>query len=403
MFRRVSTVVAFSLFALAAQAAPAFTVLHNFNRADGDEPGWLARKSNGALYGVTLLGGDGQSTGLGVLYKIAPDGTYSIVHAFTDTPDGALPIRLFSAPGDVIYGTTGSGGTQSVGTVFRLDEHDHYTVLHSFDLSSEGLGPSWLTRAADGSFYGVASDLGRPEACPLHHADGTLFRMTENGEITVLHTFCENIDGSHPNSVVIAADGKLYGTCAQDGPLHGSGSDSDGGGTFWRASLKGKVKRLFTFGPKTLNGNEAVGPNGVVQAPNGLFYGTSNGGGSASNGAIFRATARGKVKTIHSFSASEGDGGDPESNFVLAGDGNFYGTASKGGLPVNDPHRSGVIYRADVKGLVQVLHTYTIQDGMTPQAPPLRDDATGRIYATAIRGGASQDGTVGVLDGAMPR
>lgn len=395
MFRRVSSVVVLSLFAFAAQAADNFTVLHSFNRADGDEPGSIVRKSDGTLYGVTLLGGDGQNTGLGVIYRIAPDGSFSIVHSFTDAPDGALPIRLFDMPGEVIYGTTGSGGAHSGGTVFRLDEHDHYTVLHSFDFMTEGLGPNWLTPAGDGSFYGVASDLGRPEACPLDHANGTLFRMTEGGEVTVLHTFCENIDGSRPNSVIVAADGKLYGTCAQDGPLNGS--DSDGGGTFWRAKRSGKVKRLFTFGPKTLNGNEAVAPTGIVQAPNGFFYGAANGGGAASNGAIFRATAKGKVKTIHSFSSSAGDGADPETNFVLGGDGYFYGTASKGGLPLGDPHRSGVIYRADVKGLVKVLHTYTIQDGMTPAAAPVRDDATGKVYATAIRGGANQDGTVGVL------
>lgn len=400
MFSRVSSLVLLSLLALLPAVAPSaaepFTVLHSFNRADGDEPVWIARKSDGTLYGVTLLGGDGQSTGLGVLYKITPAGAFSIVHTFTDAPDGSLPVRLFSAPGDVIYGTTGSGGAQSAGTVFRLDEHDNYTVLHSFVLASEGIGPGWLTRAADGSFYGVAGDLGDPEACPLHHANGTLFRMTENGDVTVLHTFCENIDGSHPNSVIIAADGKLYGTCAQDGPL--KGDNSDGGGTFWRASLKGKVKRLFTFGPKTLHGNEAVAPTGVIQAPNGVFYGVANSGGLASNGAIFRATKKGKVKTIHSFSASAGDGADPETNFILGGDGHFYGTASKGGVPVGDPHRSGVIYRADVRGGVKVLHTYTIQDGMTPAGPPVRDDATGRIYATAIRGGTFQDGTVGVLE-----
>ncbi len=399
MFRRVSTVVALSLFAFAAPAVPAlaadgFTVLHSFNRADGDEPGALVRKSDGTLYGTTLLGGDGQNTGLGVLYRIAPDGSFSIVHTFTDTPDGSLPIRLFKMPGEVVYGTTGGGGTGAGGVVFKLDKHDRYSIVHAFDLT-EGIGPNWLVPAADGSFYGTASDLGPSEACPLNHANGTLFRMTKNGDVTVLHAFCENIDGSRPNSVVIADDGRLYGTCAQDGPL--DGDNSNGGGTFWRARLNGKVKRLFTFGPKTLNGDEAVAPTGIVQAPNGLFYGAANSGGAASNGAIFRATAKGRVKTIHSFSAQEGDGGDPEANFILAGDGFFYGTASKGGVPIDDPHRSGVIYRADIQGRVQVLHTFTIQDGMTPAAPPVRDDATGNIYATAIRGGANQDGIVGVL------
>ncbi len=64
--------------------------------------------TNGSLYGGTRYGGE---YGLGTVYKIAPDGDYTILHDFTGASDGAGPFGGVMVAGDgVIYGTTPSGG-----------------------------------------------------------------------------------------------------------------------------------------------------------------------------------------------------------------------------------------------------------------------------------------------------
>jgi uncharacterized repeat protein (TIGR03803 family) len=380
-------------FAALSVAAPAraTVVLHQFQSSDGIEPTFLLLTPDKTLYGVTFAGGGDNNSG--TLYKIDPQGSFSILHVFEDWPngDGSIPNRLLLAPDGSIYGVTASGGPNADGTVYRIDRAGNYSVLHSFDEFSDGGGPNFLMLAKDGNFYGTASTGGIPaKGCVNNEANGTLFRLTPTGKVTRLHTFCETIDGSIPNSVTESPDGFLYGTCKEDG-----GSQGTGAGTFWRASYTGKVKVLHVFAQS----GEPAEPNGVVQASDGFFYGTSNGGGAANEGTIFRAKSRGAIKVLHSFDAEGRTGNDPETNFFLADDGFFYGTTAKGGLPINDPERSGTVYRADMTGHVKLLHTFSQQDGMTPVAPPARDSQTGTLYATAIRGGKNFDGTLVKIDG----
>ncbi len=373
-------------FGVTPASSQAATVLHSFSSSDGIEPTFLLLAPHKTLYGVAFTGGVNNN---GTLFKIDAQKNFSIVHAFEDWPtgDGSLPNRLLPAPDGSIYGLTASGGTHSDGTVYRLDTAGHYTVLHSFDEFKDGGGPNFLMLAKDGNFYGTSSNGGVPQTrCQNHEAHGTLFRMTPDGNVTRLHTFCEEIDGAIPNSVTEGSDGFLYGTCKEDGP----NGQSLGAGTFWRASYSGKAKLLHVFKQFP----EPAEPNGVLQAPDGFFYGTSNGGGSGNEGTIFRASGSGRIRVLHAFDVQGLTGNDPETNFFLAEDGFFYGTTAKGGLPYDDPERSGTVYRADRKGHVDVLHTFSQQDGMTPVAPPARDPETGTLYASAISGGDNFDGTV---------
>jgi uncharacterized repeat protein (TIGR03803 family) len=125
-----------------------------------------------------------------------------------------------------------------------------------------------------------------------------------------------------------------------------------------------------------------------------MFYGVANGGGLASNGAIFRADLSGNITTIHSFSSSATDGSDPETNFFLGNDGFFYGTASQGGLPFDDFRKSGVVYRADTAGRLWILHTFIGDDGANPVAAPVLDRSGRFLFATAIFQGPLDHGTL---------
>ncbi len=364
-----------------------FKILHSFNQTDGNLPSYVIQTTSGDIWGVTNSGGTG-APGSGVLYKITAAGAFSVVHNFSGKPDGANPGHLIQAADGSIYGVTALGGTASAGTVYRVDTVGNYTVLHSFNGSSEGKTPNFLAQANDGFIYGTASFFGTP----MPKFNGTLFRINAAGSFAVLHTFQENIDGSNPDSVLQAADGFLYGTCRQDGPF-GAGL---GLGTFWRSDLAGNVALLHVFGPTTLDGREPTEPVGIVQAPDGLFYGSANKGGEHGNGAIFRLDAAGNLAVTHSYPDNAPDGSRPETNFTLGRDGFFYGSLPGGGLPESNTFRSGTLFRADIAGHVWVLHTFSGGDGGVPFAPSFLG-ARGTLYGTAQFQGPLGHGVIGSL------
>jgi uncharacterized repeat protein (TIGR03803 family) len=75
---------------------------------------------SGNLYGST---DDGGSAGGGVVFKLSPASgkwTYTVLHAFTNTPDGAEPNGLVASAKGTFFGTTRSGGASAMGTVFEV-------------------------------------------------------------------------------------------------------------------------------------------------------------------------------------------------------------------------------------------------------------------------------------------
>jgi uncharacterized repeat protein (TIGR03803 family) len=93
-----------------------------------------------------------------------------------------------------------------------------------------------------------------------------------------------------------------------------------------------------------------VGPNTLIQAPDGFFYGTSLGGGIGF-GSVFKMDAAGNVSTIHSFAGPPTDGQSPKAGLFLNSDGLFYGTTSLGGSD-----DAGTIFQIDATGA-----TYSVQ------------------------------------------
>jgi uncharacterized repeat protein (TIGR03803 family) len=59
-------------------------------------------------------------------------------------------------------------------------------------------------------------------------------------------------------------------------------------------------------------------------------YGTTEDGGASGLGTVFRVDRRGRLKTLHSFNAATGQ--SPFAGVIQASDGLFYGTSSGGGL-----------------------------------------------------------------------
>ena len=81
----------------------------------------VTRDSAGNLYGTAYSLGPGN---VGLIFKLSPtEGgwTYTVLHMFTDTGDGALPMGgvTLDANGN-LYGTASTGGAYGKGVVWEI-------------------------------------------------------------------------------------------------------------------------------------------------------------------------------------------------------------------------------------------------------------------------------------------
>src|SRR3984893_12265406 len=142
------------------------TLLHSFTGIDGVSPSaGLIADSSGNLYGTAFTGG--ASGHGGVVFKLSPDGTETVLYSFCSSrrcSDGAFPAAgLIADSSGNLYGTTywggasGSGcaGGLGCGVVFKLSPSGTETVLHSF-AGSDGANPSaGLISDSSGNLYGT--------------------------------------------------------------------------------------------------------------------------------------------------------------------------------------------------------------------------------------------------------
>ena len=354
------------------------TTLHSFNGADGTSPeAALVQGSDGNFYGTTPLGG---AHSKGTVFKIDSTGNLITLHSFSGSPgDGAVPVAgLVQATDGNFYGTTASGGTFFQGTVFRMTSSGAITVLHSFNsFLGEGAVPvAGLVQGSDGNFYGTTAAGGQ-------HFQGTVFRIDATGNLTTLHSFSGSPnDGANPVAgLVQGSDGNFYGTTPSGGQ-HFQGivcRISQGGGGY-------TVLHSFTGYPA----EGGVPFAALVQGNDGDFYGTTAVGGSHFKGTVFKIDAAGSLHTLHSFSGSNGEGASPVAGLVQGSDGNFYGTTVLGGT-----HRKGTIFNIGATGNFTALHSFagSPNEGALPFAG-LVQGSDGNLYGTTARGGTHRAGTV---------
>lgn len=199
------------------------TVLHSFQGgSDGELPGaGLTRDAAGNLYGTTIFGGAGTGCadgdlGCGVVFKVTPDGSETVLYAFQGGNDGAFPgASLISDSAGTFYGTTESGGPDNHGTVFKLSPNGAETVLYAFGDGSDGNSPMGLIESNGGEFYGITSS-GGGQACKGSGC-GTVFQLSSNGHEKVLYAFRATHGRDPESTLFLGPQGKLYGTTLEGG------------------------------------------------------------------------------------------------------------------------------------------------------------------------------------------
>ena len=102
-----------------AGAQISLEMLHAFEDEDGALPaGALIQATDGNFYGTTPEAG---GSGLGTVFQMRPDRTFTVLHDFTGGADGFNPYSaLVLGASNTFYSTTLLGGTSNLGTVFKL-------------------------------------------------------------------------------------------------------------------------------------------------------------------------------------------------------------------------------------------------------------------------------------------
>ncbi len=88
-------------------------------------------------------------------------------------------------------------------------------------------------------------------------------------------------------------------------------------------------------------------------ASNGSLYGTTNAGGAAGVGVVFRLDAKGNYKVLYSFKGGT-DGANPYSGVTMDAAGNLYGTTYLGGAS-----NAGTVYKVSPSGQETLLYSFT--------------------------------------------
>jgi uncharacterized repeat protein (TIGR03803 family) len=314
------------------------TVLHKFTntKSDGFWPtyGTVLRDASGDIYGTTVYGGPGAN---GIVYELKKGAKKeTILHTFpSQSGDGAAPeCGLIEDAAGNLYGTTFAGGASgqlSAGTVFKITNTGEESVLHSFD-GTDGFGPvAGLVEDSAGNLYGTASSGGSA-------GWGTVFKISAAGVFSVLYNFQGYLteDGglaSAGSPMVLDSAGNLYGVTTSGGDA--VACPEFGCGVIFKLDSAGNETILHIF-----VSTDGFAPNGVIFDAAGNLWGTTTFGGAHNQGTIFKLDPSGNLTTVYSFSGGETDGEVPFAGLTQDSAGNFYGTTSQGGK-----HAAGVAFK----------------------------------------------------------
>lgn len=314
----------------------------------------------------------GGSTQASLRHRPVKDTPFTVLHNFNPFVGDAISPgngKLVEAADGNFYGATYFGGLNRAGAVFKVTPDGVETVIHSFPDASTGAahGPtSGLALDKDGNMVGVAG-LGAKNNC------GVIYMISTTGTYAELHDFgIAAGDGcTSDTDMTYASDGNFYGMTRYGGTY--------GKGVVYRLSGTGDYTVLYSFGAHAA---DAVNPQAsrLVEAPDGMLYGTSEYGGDNGDGTLFSITTAGEEAVLYSFGPNDPLGHYPASALALGYDGNLYGTTPEVGMKYG-----GTIFKYSPRGRVSLVHTFT--DGAVPLGAELLPMPNGDLYGVTYFGG----------------
>jgi uncharacterized repeat protein (TIGR03803 family) len=204
--------------------------------------------------------------------------------------------------------------------------------------------------------------------------------------LTTLHTFSEvGFDGAYPGMLVQGSDGNLYGTACFGGSY---AYGVNGYGTVFKITTNGALTALHSF----TGVNDGANPKAaLVQGSDGNFYGTASSGGVGGGGTVFKISAAGVLTNLFFFgSVVDPDGSMPLAALVQGSDGFLYGTTSRGG-----DFGDGTVFIIGTNGWPEfgIMYSFDFTNGATPKAGLVQGN-DGNFYGTTSQGGGFAPGTV---------
>lgn len=307
--------------------------------------------------------------------------TFKVLYSFSGESDGGQPLDglTLDSKGN-LYATVNSGAASGYGAVVRVTKSGVESVLHNFAGGTDGAYPEGgLVRDTAGSFYGTTTAGGAS-------GFGTVFGITATGKEEVLYSFAGGTDGSTPEAgLALDAAGNLYGTTTAGG--------ASGNGTVFRLSKTGTKWTetiLYSFGTGT---DGSIPVAGVTFDKAGNLYGTTSAGGAYGFGTIFQLTESNSAwteKILQNFQDGD-DGAIPYGGLIADKSGNFYGSATEGGMG-----GGGTIFKLTPENggwTFTVLYSNPGW-GISGSFRNLAVDASGHLYGTTHCDGAYDAGTV---------
>lgn len=285
---------------------------HMTDSEDGAEPsGSLVQGSDGALYGVTRRGG---VHGKGIAFRITTDGSFTKLCDFygdeftgVQEPEGPLVI----GKDGTLYGRAHTRfGSNDDGVIFRLTPSGTISVLRTFD-DEEGRADC-LILARDGNLYGTVAryhtypaDRTYPVSFSPH-----LFRLTTSGVYSRFRvyreqclSFGETGSGAFFDAglrILQGPDLNFYGYSSLDALFQ---ITPDGKETPMYVFRHGLNNAAFTgdfnVTISVTTAPEGYLPDSLILAHDGYLYGTTTNGGSVTGGGtIFRLNYAPKPVTL---------------------------------------------------------------------------------------------------------
>ncbi|MEP2025620.1 choice-of-anchor tandem repeat GloVer-containing protein [Reichenbachiella sp.] len=272
---------------------------------------------------------------------------------------------------------TSEGGKYGAGTVFKFNEETDLEIIHSFNFI-QGSSPydNELCEDTNGLIYGTVNG-GATN-------DGLIFRFdpSNNSYITILE-FNGEETGSRPEGRLLLADnGKLYGA------TRNGGSNDDG--VLFEINVENlEYKKIIDFSA-SVSGRY---PNGsLIQASDGIIYGTTRSGGGNGGGVIFSYDFD-SFQVLDGFYESE-TGISPDGGLFEASSGKLYGVSYNGGV-----NNEGALFEYNIEE-ASLSATYSFEGSNKGSSPSggVIQGFNDKLYGLTRYGGASDAGILYEFD-----